>query len=115
MKFFPALALLATMTMVSVQGQTNGAAACTICLQKSIQALPLCSGLNITMGDFNPSENPAYAKCLCSTLDGAWIDSCSGENQCGQDIAAFKSAYAGNIQAAGLSCGATPTFAPANL
>ncbi|KAF9182037.1 hypothetical protein BGZ51_005009 [Haplosporangium sp. Z 767] len=112
MKFLYALALLVTMTVVSVQGQTNGAAACTICLQNSIQALPLCSGLNITMGDFNPSENPAYAKCLCSSLDGAWIDACTGKDQCGQDIVSFKNAYAGNIQAAGLSCGPTPTFAP---
>ncbi|KAG0196849.1 hypothetical protein BGX28_009685 [Mortierella sp. GBA30] len=112
MKFLCSIAFLAATAIISVQGQTNGAAACTICLQDSLKALPLCAGLNITVGNFNPSENPAYAVCLCSSLDGAWVDACSGADKCGQDILSFKNAYAGNLQSAGLSCGTTPTFNP---
>ncbi|KAF9947668.1 hypothetical protein BGZ70_002570 [Mortierella alpina] len=107
MKFLLSLALLATATVVSAQ---NGAASCTICLQNAIMALPKCAGLNITMTDFDPSLNPAYSVCLCSSLDGAWVDGCSGADKCGQDILSFKKAFADNIKSAGLSCEGTPSF-----
>ncbi|KAF9561366.1 hypothetical protein EC968_005773 [Mortierella alpina] len=107
MKFLIAIALLATATVVSAQ---NGAAACTICLQDSIKGLPKCAGLNITMGDFDPSTNPAFAVCLCSSLDGAWVDKCAGEDKCGQDILSFKKTFEVNIKDAGLSCEGTPSF-----
>ncbi|KAF9939016.1 hypothetical protein BGZ67_010070 [Mortierella alpina] len=107
MKFFISLALLAAVTVVSAQ---NGAASCTVCLQDSIKALPKCAGLNITMGDFDPSTNPAYAVCLCSSLDGAWVDRCLGADKCGRDILSFKDNFAANIKDAGLSCEGTPSF-----
>ncbi|KAI1309709.1 hypothetical protein EDD11_004051 [Mortierella claussenii] len=110
MKFLPSIALLTLTTLVSAQNTLN---ACTTCLQSSISALPLCKGLNITIGDFQPGNNPtAVAACLCSSLSGNWIDQCTGAAQCGQDIASFKNTYSGNIQAAGLSCGTTPSFVP---
>ncbi|KAF9365887.1 hypothetical protein BGX34_007695 [Mortierella sp. NVP85] len=62
------------------------------------------------MGNFDPAANPAYAVCLCSSLDGAWIDTC--KTTC-PDIESFKASYASNIQQAGLQCnGSTPTFVP---
>ncbi|KAG0007091.1 hypothetical protein BGZ65_008906 [Modicella reniformis] len=109
MKILQALVLVAaaTVTVVSAQGP------CMTCLQNALTALPLCKGLNITMGELEPAADPALVKCLCSSLGGAWIDGCTGSTQCGQDILSFKKAYAGNLQSAGLSCGATPTFIPA--
>ncbi|KAG0007092.1 hypothetical protein BGZ65_008907 [Modicella reniformis] len=66
------------------------------------------------MGDFNPDVSPAYAVCLCSSLDGAWIDACKGTTLCGPDIESFKTSYPSTIQQAGLQCnGSTPTFVPA--
>lgn len=112
MKTFTSLAVLAAAVLSFVAGQQSDNP-CSACLENSIQSLPLCQGLNVTIGAFTPGESTAYAACLCSSLDGAWIDACTGVSQCGSDIDSFKSAYAGNIQDAGLICGAQPTFIPA--
>ncbi|KAG0334935.1 hypothetical protein BG004_000204 [Podila humilis] len=109
--FFASIILVLLTSAGSVSAQ-SGSADCTVCLQTSIQALPLCTGLDITMGNFNPSESTAYAACLCSSLDGKWIEACSGDDKCGGDILSFQAAYAGNIQSAGLVCTPVPTFIP---
>ncbi|KAF9097782.1 hypothetical protein BGX29_007937 [Mortierella sp. GBA35] len=85
-------------TTVSAQ---SDASACTLCLQQALQTLPACANVEATAG----SVSPAYAACLCSSLDGSWIDSCSGADQCGAAIATFKASYGSNIQSAGLQCG----------
>ncbi|KAF9906752.1 hypothetical protein EC991_000345 [Linnemannia zychae] len=119
MKFFNSLTLiLATLATLALAQETptdNGAPTpCMVCLQDSLQSLPACSGLTIVVGDMDPASDPAYASCLCSSLDGAWVDKCL--STCSQDIVSFKNAYAENIQAAGLICsGAQPTFVPAPL
>ncbi|KAF9428307.1 hypothetical protein BGZ76_001987 [Entomortierella beljakovae] len=106
MKIFSALAALATAAMVSAQSS------CFICLQTSIQALPLCQKLSVIMGEFDPASDPDMPACLCSSLDGSWIDACTDANYCGQDIFSFKDSYAKNLQSAGLSCGPTPSYVP---
>ncbi|KAF9095747.1 hypothetical protein BGX23_012675 [Mortierella sp. AD031] len=118
MKFFKALALLATTTMALVYAQSaenDAPTPCMLCLQNSLQSLPACAGLTIIFGEINPASDPAYAACLCSSLDGAWIDKCTTGAQCSQDVVSFKNAYADNIRAAGLACGAQPTFVPVPL
>ncbi|KAF9162642.1 hypothetical protein BGX21_008778 [Mortierella sp. AD011] len=97
MKFISALVALAAAALVSAQD------ACPTCLASSLQTLPLCQNLNIVMGEFDLT-NTALAACLCSARDGSWIDACSGTNNCGGDIASFKSSFADNLEAAGLSC-----------
>ncbi|KAG0239640.1 hypothetical protein B0O80DRAFT_434573 [Mortierella sp. GBAus27b] len=111
MKFVSAFVLVAAATigMVSAQGTPD---ACKSCLQSALSALPLCKGLNIKMGELDPAADPSLVPCLCSSLDGAWVDGCTGAAQCGQDISSFKKSYSDNIQDAGLSCGASPTFIP---
>ncbi|GJJ76648.1 hypothetical protein EMPS_09007 [Entomortierella parvispora] len=111
MKTFTSLAVLAAVALSFVAGQQS-ADPCSACLQQSIQSLPLCQGLNVTIGAFNPGESTAYAACLCSSLDGAWISQCTDVTACGSDINSFQSAYSSNIQSAGLICGAQPTFNP---
>ncbi|KAF8926925.1 hypothetical protein EDD21DRAFT_411228 [Dissophora ornata] len=111
MKFFSVLAVLATAALVSAQSDVD---ACATCLQSSLQALPLCASVNITMGELNPEGDAVMAACLCSSLNGTWVDACTGDAQCGQDIVSFKNAYSDNIQSAGLSCGTTPSFAPSS-
>ncbi|KAG0282065.1 hypothetical protein BGZ96_000860 [Linnemannia gamsii] len=110
MKFFKALAILATTATTLVFAQDATQSPCMVCLQDSLQSLPACTGLKIVIGDMDPSSDPAYAACLCSSLDGAWVDKCIAT--CGQDIVSFKKAYSQNIQDAGLKCGAQPTFIP---
>ncbi|KAF9325697.1 hypothetical protein BG006_010827 [Podila minutissima] len=95
MKFTILAAVAALLAAVSAQSDP---AACTLCLQSSLQSLPACTGVEAS------SSNPAYAACLCASLNGAWIDACSGDSQCGAAIATFRASYASNIQAAGLSC-----------
>ncbi|KAF9916169.1 hypothetical protein FBU30_001518 [Linnemannia zychae] len=112
MKFITALTILATIATASVfaQSTTDGSAPtpCMSCLKASIESLPACQSLTIVIGDMNPASDPAYAKCLCSSLDGAWVDKCI--STCSQDILSFKNAYSENIQAAGLRCSPVPTF-----
>ncbi|KAF8950080.1 hypothetical protein BGZ46_004773, partial [Entomortierella lignicola] len=103
--FISAIAAVATIALVSAQPS------CITCLQNSISALPLCQGLNITIGAMEPNSTPGLPACLCSSLDGSWIDACVNSNACG-DISSFKQNYSQNIQDAGLYCGATPTFVP---
>ncbi|KAF9358102.1 hypothetical protein BGX26_002470 [Mortierella sp. AD094] len=99
-----AIAMIAS--MVSAQDP----AACTVCLQHALTALPACANVQTPASG---QVTNAYASCLCSSLSGAWIDSCSGASQCGSAVTAFKSAYAANIQAAGLQCnGNSATFTP---
>jgi hypothetical protein len=93
-----------------VLAQDSTQTPCMVCLQDSLQSLPACTGLTIVVGEMDPSSDPAYAACLCSSLDGAWVDKCT--STCGQDILSFKNAYSANIQAAGLKCGDQPTFIP---
>ncbi|KAF9113638.1 hypothetical protein BGX27_001113 [Mortierella sp. AM989] len=99
-----AFAMLAS--MVSAQD----ADACTLCLQKALKALPGCANVETPA----PGQvTDAYASCLCTSLSGTWIDSCSGASQCGSTISVLKNSYATNIQAAGLKCnGSTGTFTP---
>ncbi|KAG0032737.1 hypothetical protein BGZ81_010136 [Podila clonocystis] len=111
MKFTLLAYVAALLTVAAAQ---SGSADCTICLQSAIQALPKCAGLDITVGNFNPGESAAYAECLCSSLDGAWIGGCSGADKCGQDVLSFKATYSDNIQSAGLSCSPVPTFVPSS-
>ncbi|KAG0200209.1 hypothetical protein BGX28_006659 [Mortierella sp. GBA30] len=111
------VASLAFATIVAAQqggNSTNGGGSgCMLCLQNSLMALPLCKGLNITVGEFNPGLSPEYAVCLCSSLNGTWIDACKDPSVCGPDIESFKNAYAENMQQAGLQCNGTkPTFIP---
>ncbi|KAF9216783.1 hypothetical protein BGZ59_008049 [Podila verticillata] len=99
MKFTILAAVAALLAAVSAQSDP---AACTLCLQTSLQSLPECKGVEAS------SSNPAYAACL-----GAWIDACSGTSQCGAAIAIFRTNYASNIQAAGLKCNnGQASFAP---
>ncbi|KAG0084732.1 hypothetical protein BGZ93_001019 [Podila epicladia] len=100
--------------LLAVAAAQSGSADCTLCLQSAIKALPKCAGLDIIVGNFNPGESTAYAECLCSSLDGAWVDGCSGDDKCGKDILSFKTAYASNIQSAGLICSPVPTFVPSS-
>ncbi|KAF9154891.1 hypothetical protein BG015_011674 [Linnemannia schmuckeri] len=85
---------------------------CTLCLQNALKQLPACTNVEVTAG----SVSPAYAACLCSSLSGSWIDSCAAANKCGSAISAFKSSYASNIRAAGLTCGSNgqASFTPAS-
>ncbi|KAG0212919.1 hypothetical protein BGX28_005381 [Mortierella sp. GBA30] len=100
-----AITLLAT--LASVQSDP---AACTLCLQKALQALPACANVQATAPG---SVSPAYAACLCSSLTGTWMDSCKDAAQCGVTIDSFKASYATNIQTAGLSCnGNQASFTP---
>ncbi|KAG0326116.1 hypothetical protein BGZ99_010094 [Dissophora globulifera] len=100
--------------MVAAQNSTAGdSLACTTCLQSSLQALPLCQGLNITTNAPNSTVTPAYAACLCSSMNGTWIDACADPTKCGPDILAFKAQYPDTLTRLGLQCnGTTPTFAP---
>ncbi|KAK3826523.1 MAG: hypothetical protein JOS17DRAFT_750391 [Linnemannia elongata] len=120
MKFFKTLALLATtLSLVLAQDASTGSAQtdaptpCMVCLQDSLQSLPACTTLKVVIGELDPASDPAYAACLCSSLDGAWIDKCT--STCSEDVLSFKNAYADNIQSAGLRCGAQPTFVPASF
>ncbi|GJJ76647.1 hypothetical protein EMPS_09006 [Entomortierella parvispora] len=114
MKFTPTVALATAVLALSVSAQTNSTegGACQTCLQDSLMALPACTGLNITMGEVNPSITPQYAACLCSSINGTWIDACT--KTCGSDIDGFKQAYAQEMEGQiGLNCnGTTPTFVP---
>ncbi|KAF9382323.1 hypothetical protein CPB97_007221 [Podila verticillata] len=104
MKFTILAAVAALLATVSAQSDP---AACTLCLQTSLQSLPECKGVEAS------SSNPAYAACLCASLSGAWIDACSGASQCGAAISVFRTSYASNIQAAGLKCAnGQASFAP---
>ncbi|KAF9352780.1 hypothetical protein BGX26_009450 [Mortierella sp. AD094] len=106
-----ALAYLAS-TAMAASNSTNGDA-CSTCLQNSLLSLPLCKGLNITVGGFTPGESPAFAVCLCSSLNGTWIDPCQATTLCGPDILEFKATYQSNMEQAGLQCNGTkPTFIP---
>ncbi|KAF9151950.1 hypothetical protein BG015_005996 [Linnemannia schmuckeri] len=115
MKFFKVLAFLATtaVTLVLAQVQNDAPTPCMVCLQESLQSLSACKSLTVVIGNMDPASDPAYAACLCSSLDGAWIDKCM--STCSQDVVSFKNAYAENIQAAGLRCGAQPTFIPTSF
>ncbi|KAG0032738.1 hypothetical protein BGZ81_010137 [Podila clonocystis] len=116
MKFATLLPVALLATFAAAQGNsTGGSDPCTSCLQTSLQALPLCKSLNVTsaIGEFDPSGSPAYAACLCSSLDGAWMDNCKDASKCGGDILTFKASYGDLMKQAGLVCnGATPTFNP---
>ncbi|KAF9998451.1 hypothetical protein BGZ80_006048 [Entomortierella chlamydospora] len=106
-----ALAFLVS-TVVAQTNSTNGET-CEECLQSSLLSLPLCKGLNITIGDFNPGESPAFVVCLCSSMNGTWIDACQATTLCGPDILQFKASYQSDMEQAGLQCnGTTPTFNP---
>ncbi|KAF9333705.1 hypothetical protein BGZ91_011146 [Linnemannia elongata] len=109
---FAALAPIAALALASaVSAQTD---ACQTCLQTAIKALPLCAGVNITIGDFNPAASPAYAACLCQSTSGTWIDSCIASKTCSEDVLSLKATYASSLTEIGLNCnGTTPTFIPA--
>lgn len=119
MKFTALLPVALLATFAAAQSNSTegggGSAACTTCLQTSLQALPLCKSLNVTgvIGEFDPTGSPAYAACLCSSLDGTWMNTCQDPSKCGADIANFKATYADSMKQAGLVCnGTTPTFNP---
>ncbi|KAF9906751.1 hypothetical protein EC991_000344 [Linnemannia zychae] len=109
---FTALASIAALAVASVVSAQDEA--CQTCLQTSLKALPLCTGVNITLGDFDPTSSPAYAACLCQSTSGTWIDSCITAKTCSDDILSFKASYADSLTEMGLNCnGTTPTFVPA--
>jgi hypothetical protein len=101
MKFTILVAAFVALVASTASAQEDPSA-CTLCLQEALKQLPACANVEATAG----SVSPAYAACLCSSLDGSWIDSCSGADKCGATVAAFKSSYGDNIKAAGLACGA---------
>ncbi|KAF9933116.1 hypothetical protein BGZ67_004411 [Mortierella alpina] len=111
-----ALTLLLASVVAAQEGGNStdgGGSACTLCLQNTLRALPLCKDINITIGEFNPGVSSEYAVCLCSSINGTWIDNCKGDTLCGPGIESFKSAYGSNLQQAGLQCNGTkPTFIP---
>ncbi|KAF9151951.1 hypothetical protein BG015_005997 [Linnemannia schmuckeri] len=108
---FAALAPITALALASaVSAQTD---ACQTCLQTAIKALPLCAGVNITIGDFDPAASPAYAACLCQSTSGTWIDSCIASKTCSDDVLSLKATYASSLTEIGLNCnGTTPTFIP---
>ncbi|KAG0297754.1 hypothetical protein BGZ97_004234 [Linnemannia gamsii] len=110
---FAALAPIAALALASaVSAQTD---ACQTCLQTGIKALPLCAGVNITIGEFGDTGSPAYAACLCQSTSGTWIDSCIASKACSDDILSFKATYASSMTDIGLHCnGTTPTLIPAS-
>ncbi|KAF9579719.1 hypothetical protein BGW38_003910 [Lunasporangiospora selenospora] len=110
MKFTVASTLAIIVTILSMTTTQAQGTACTDCLQASLQSLPLCSKLDIAIGNFTPSNSREYAACLCSSLDGAWIDKCRPDSLCGEDIMSFKDAYADNLRSASLICGSQPSF-----
>ncbi|KAG0066823.1 hypothetical protein BGZ89_006856 [Linnemannia elongata] len=102
---FAALAPIAALALASaVSAQTD---ACQNCLQTAIKALPLCAGVNITIGDFNPAASPAYAACLCQSTSGTWIDSCIASKTCSEDVLSLKATYASSLTEIGLNCNGT--------
>ncbi|KAG0282066.1 hypothetical protein BGZ96_000861 [Linnemannia gamsii] len=108
---FAALAPIAALALASaVSAQTD---ACQTCLQNGIKALPLCAGVNITIGEFQDTGSPAYAACLCQSTSGTWIDSCVTSKTCSEDFLSFKATYASSLTDIGLNCnGTTPTLIP---
>ena len=113
MKFTLATVLASAVLALAVtaQNSTTEPAGCTTCLQNSLLALPDCKGLNITIGSMTSGVTPQYAACLCSSLNGAWIGTCT--SACGPDIAQLEATYAQSLQESGLNCnGTTPTFNP---
>ncbi|KAF9911474.1 hypothetical protein BX616_010575 [Lobosporangium transversale] len=118
MKLYSAIALVAltSLALTSKSAQSAPLNSCMTCLQSSLSSLSDCKGLDIQIGNLNPGNNPsAFATCLCSSLDAAWVDACTGAEHCDQDILSFKNTYSENIQAAGLSCQPTPVFLPAKF
>ncbi|KAF9438447.1 hypothetical protein BGZ76_007840 [Entomortierella beljakovae] len=100
-----AFAMLAS--IVSAQDPS----ACTACLQSALKTLPACANAQPPADGEVSAE---YAACLCSSLSGSWMDSCSGAAQCGSGVSNFKAAYSANIQEAGLDCSGEASFnAPA--
>ncbi|KAF9414368.1 hypothetical protein BGZ76_004879 [Entomortierella beljakovae] len=111
MKFTNLTTAVLAFSATLVAGQ--GGEACTNCLQTNLLALPKCQGVNITIGDFDPASSPEYAVCLCSSLDGNWVDPCKDTALCGADIESFKATYKSSMESAGLNCsGPTPIFSP---
>ncbi|KAG0264204.1 hypothetical protein BG011_007238 [Mortierella polycephala] len=109
MKFILSTATLVATILVSLVSAQSDPAACTLCLQEALQTLPACGNVEATPG----SVSQDYANCLCSSLNGAWMDSCKGDAQCGSTLAPFQSLYASNIQLAGLNCaGGQASFTP---
>ncbi|KAF9986196.1 hypothetical protein BGZ65_008564 [Modicella reniformis] len=108
MKFI-AFAASAIATIASLVSAQSDPVACTLCLQKALQALPACANIQPSAG----LVSSQYATCLCSSLSGSWIDSCSGAAQCGSGVSTFKALYSASIQAAGLSCSGQASFTAA--
>ncbi|KAF9291309.1 hypothetical protein BGZ68_004397 [Mortierella alpina] len=105
-------AYTATALLASLAFAQSDPAACTLCLQKALQALPVCANVRATAG----SVTAEYATCLCSSLAGNWIDSCKSSAQCGSTIDDFKASYASMFKLAGLNCnGNQASFTPASV
>ncbi|KAG0235792.1 hypothetical protein B0O80DRAFT_500554 [Mortierella sp. GBAus27b] len=108
MKFI-ALAVSAIAMVASLVSAQSDPAACTLCLQNALKALPECANVQPTAG----TVSSAYAACLCASLNGAWIDACSDASKCGATVATLKTSYGTDIQTAGLSCsGGQASFNP---
>ncbi|KAF9128631.1 hypothetical protein BGW39_004891, partial [Mortierella sp. 14UC] len=108
-------AVFAAFVATTVSAQSSDPSACTLCLQQALKQLPACA--NVQPPVANGPVSSAYAACLCSSLSGSWIDSCSAANKCGATVTALKSAYGPNIKAAGLTCGpgGQASFTPASV
>ncbi|KAF9583317.1 hypothetical protein BGW38_009758 [Lunasporangiospora selenospora] len=111
--------LVAGFVAVSAQMQQGPAGsatppspACMQCLIDAVKTLPQCSKLDFAsaLSSPTPPTTPEFAACLCSSMDGAWIDRCAGQAQCGPAVSVFK--YAESMKTSGLTCGPTPSFAP---
>ncbi|KAF9578573.1 hypothetical protein BGW38_005562, partial [Lunasporangiospora selenospora] len=94
--------VLASVSVVVDAQDSVDPAACTLCLQNALKAIPACANAEAPK---DGSVSAEYATCLCASLDGAWADACSGASQCGSSIKLFKESYGANIQGAGLICG----------
>ncbi|KAF9907793.1 hypothetical protein EC991_010485 [Linnemannia zychae] len=103
MKFTIIAAAFAAFLATTVSAQSSDPSACTLCLQQALKQLPACA--NVEAPAAGSAVSSAYAACLCSSLSGSWIDSCSSADKCGAAVSALKSAYGPNIEAAGLTCG----------
>ncbi|KAF9579718.1 hypothetical protein BGW38_003909 [Lunasporangiospora selenospora] len=105
------LALLAASPLVAAQGADDQ---CIPCLQAALLALPACAKVDIkSLTSTSETVTDDLSACLCSSLDGAWTDSCKSQSKCDPaNVSAFRGIFSKAIQDFGLDCTSTPTFKP---
>ncbi|KAG0369101.1 hypothetical protein BGX24_002549, partial [Mortierella sp. AD032] len=77
---FTILAATLVALLASTASAQSDPSACTLCLQQALAQLPACA--NVQPPAAAGTVSPAYAACLCSSLSGSWIDSCSAADKC---------------------------------